>query len=76
VQKLVLSSAWDQAVRHEAWGWAVFSGGVETELLAMPNVRAELPAEEGDVSLVCESAEGTARQAYAACRSGSARARG
>jgi hypothetical protein len=37
-----------------------------------PNVRAKLPAEACSVSLVCEGAEGTAHQAYAACRSGSA----
>lgn len=35
------------------------------------NVRANRPAEAGGVSLVCEGAEGAARQAYAACRSGS-----
>jgi hypothetical protein len=38
----------------------------------MPNVRAKLPAEACSVRLVCEGAEGAARQAYAACRSGSA----
>ena len=36
-----------------------------------PNVRSNLPAEAGGVSLVCEGAEGAAHQAYTACRSGS-----
>jgi hypothetical protein len=37
-----------------------------------PNVGAKLPAEADDVSLVCEGAEGAARQACDGCRSGSA----
>lgn len=38
---------------------------------AMPNVRANRPAEAGSVSLVRDDAPCASDQAYAACRSGS-----
>jgi hypothetical protein len=38
---------------------------------AAPNVRGNRPAKAGSVRLVCDSAEGTAHEPYAACRSGS-----
>jgi hypothetical protein len=41
-------------------------------LIAMPNVRAKLPAEAGFVSPVRENVQSTADRAYKACRSGSA----
>jgi len=40
--------------------------------IALPNVRAKLPAEARSVSLVRDDAPRAADQAYAACRSGSA----
>ena len=42
------------------------SGGI-----VRPNVGANRPAEAGGVSLARDSGEAAARQAYAACRSGS-----
>jgi hypothetical protein len=47
-------------------------GGVHWWFRVRPNVGAKLPAEADDVSLVCEGAEGAARQACDGCRSGSA----
>jgi hypothetical protein len=47
-----------------------------TASFVLPNVRAEATAEVGSVRLGCESAPWAAAQPYAACRSGSARARG
>ena len=39
--------------------------------LLMPNVQANRPAEAGGVDLAGDSGDAVARQAYAACRSGS-----
>jgi hypothetical protein len=43
----------------------------QTAVLAMPNVRANRPAEASTVSLVRDDAPCAADQAYGACRSGS-----
>jgi hypothetical protein len=47
-----------------------------TASFVLPNVRGKLPAEASAVSLVRDDAPGAADQAYSACRSGSAWARG
>ena len=51
--------------------WAHLLLGLRKVRFVMPNVRANRPAEAGGVSLARDSGEAAARQAYAACRSGS-----
>jgi hypothetical protein len=62
----------------ESWAFAlVFLTMVRSDVGSL-GLTFELtpPTEAGGVSLVCDSAEGTAQQAYAACRSGSGVERG
>ncbi len=51
--------------------WCEPCDGNMWELVVKPNVRGNRPAEAGSVSLARDSGEAAARQAYAACRSGS-----
>jgi hypothetical protein len=65
------SGVWRTSITRRLYHMGYFWWGA-AEYVALPNVRAKLPAEAGAVSLVRDDAPCAADQAYSACRSGSA----